>query len=207
MPRKLKTYQTSLGVYDLAIAAPSIKAALDAWGSNSNLFHQGFAHEVDDLSVVASTLAKPGVVLKRPVGSFGPFTEHAGLPGAGPKATQGEDGGKRTAAKDPKAKAIRNAGEKVIRDAALAFEKERKRRESLHRKAEAAVEMQRRRRDRAVAKAQAAFDAAKCAHDAAMHKIDEERRALDSRSGDEEVRWNERQRKHEAALEHAKMST
>jgi hypothetical protein len=31
MARKLKTYQTSLGFFDLAIAAPSMKAALDAW--------------------------------------------------------------------------------------------------------------------------------------------------------------------------------
>ena len=33
MTRKLKTYQTSLGFYDLAIAAPSMKAALEAWGA------------------------------------------------------------------------------------------------------------------------------------------------------------------------------
>jgi hypothetical protein len=32
MPRKLKTYQTSVGFYDLAIAAPSMKGALEAWG-------------------------------------------------------------------------------------------------------------------------------------------------------------------------------
>ena len=30
MARKLKTYQTSLGFFDLAIAAPSMKAALEA---------------------------------------------------------------------------------------------------------------------------------------------------------------------------------
>ena len=30
MARKLKTCQTSIGFYDLAIAAPSIKAALEA---------------------------------------------------------------------------------------------------------------------------------------------------------------------------------
>jgi hypothetical protein len=41
MARNLKTYQTSLGFYDLAIAAPSMKAALEAWGAGSNLFHQG----------------------------------------------------------------------------------------------------------------------------------------------------------------------
>jgi hypothetical protein len=41
MARKLKTYQTSLGFFDLAVAAPSMKAALEAWGADSNLFHQG----------------------------------------------------------------------------------------------------------------------------------------------------------------------
>src|SRR6185312_10709551 len=45
MARKLKTFQTSLGFYDLAIAVPSMKAALEAWGANSNLFHRGFAEE------------------------------------------------------------------------------------------------------------------------------------------------------------------
>jgi len=63
--RKLKTYQTSLGFYDLAIAAPSMKAALEAWGAGSNLFHQGIAYETDDPHVVAATMAKPGVVLRR----------------------------------------------------------------------------------------------------------------------------------------------
>jgi hypothetical protein len=37
MARKLKTYQTSLGFFDLAIAAPSMKAALQAWSSETNL--------------------------------------------------------------------------------------------------------------------------------------------------------------------------
>ena len=36
MARKLKTYQTSIGFYDLAIAAPSMKAALEAWGTRTN---------------------------------------------------------------------------------------------------------------------------------------------------------------------------
>src|SRR3954470_20464584 len=39
MARKLKTYQTSLGFFDQAIAAPSMKAALQAWGTKTNLFH------------------------------------------------------------------------------------------------------------------------------------------------------------------------
>src|SRR5262245_41506666 len=80
MPRKLKSYQTSLGFFDLAIAAPSLKAALEAWGADSNLFHQGAAKESDDPQVIAATLKKPGVVLKRAVGSDGRFGEHAELP-------------------------------------------------------------------------------------------------------------------------------
>jgi hypothetical protein len=80
MARKLKVYQTALGFFEEAIAAPSMKAALEAWGSNSNLFHQGAAKETNDPEIVAAALAKPGVVLRRAVGSSGPFTEHAALP-------------------------------------------------------------------------------------------------------------------------------
>jgi hypothetical protein len=72
MARKLKTYQTSMGFFDLAIAAPSMKAALEAWGSNSNLFHQGVAKESSDPDVIAAAMSKPGVILRRPVGSNGP---------------------------------------------------------------------------------------------------------------------------------------
>src|SRR6185436_9871356 len=82
MPRKLKVYQTSQGFYDLAIAAPSMKAALEAWGSNNNLFHQGLAKESDDSDVIAAAMANPGVVLRRPVGSEKAFKEHSTLPTA-----------------------------------------------------------------------------------------------------------------------------
>ena len=78
MARKLKTYQTSQGFYDLAIAVPSMKAALEAWGANSNLFHRGFAEEVTDAKTVAATPSQ-GVALKRPVGTNGPFDEESEL--------------------------------------------------------------------------------------------------------------------------------
>lgn len=57
-----------------------MKAALEAWGAGSNLFHQGVANETDDPDVVAATMSKPGVVVKRAAGSNGRFAEHAGLP-------------------------------------------------------------------------------------------------------------------------------
>ena len=66
MAKKLKVFQRSLGFFDLAIAAPSMKAALEAWGADSNLFHQGAASESVDPDIIAATMAKPGVVLRRP---------------------------------------------------------------------------------------------------------------------------------------------
>jgi hypothetical protein len=101
MAKKLKTYETSLGFFDLAIAAPSMKAALEAWGADSNLFHQGAAKHSEDPDVVAATMAKPGIMLKRPVGSNGPFKEHAALP-----KNLGQDGRKKPAQK-PSAKATK----------------------------------------------------------------------------------------------------
>ena len=55
-------------------------AALEAWGTDSNLFHQGCAKEAVDPKVIAVTMAKPGIVLKRPVGTKGTFSENAHLP-------------------------------------------------------------------------------------------------------------------------------
>lgn len=43
-----------------------MKAALAAWGTSRNLFHQGFAKESDDSEVIAATMAKPGVILQAP---------------------------------------------------------------------------------------------------------------------------------------------
>src|SRR6185437_2693149 len=126
MARKLKTYQTSQGFYDLALAAPSMKAALEAWGASSNLFHQGFAKESDDSDVISAAMAKPGIVLKRPVGSNEPFREDADLPTAAsldlPRAKRDERPKK---AKAPKA---RKTDDKAERRAAAAFEKERQKR-------------------------------------------------------------------------------
>src|SRR6185437_5896345 len=80
MARKLKTFVTRLGFFDLAVAAPSMKAAMEAWGIKHNAFHRGDASESDDAAIVAATMAKPGTVLKRPVGTSEPFREDAALP-------------------------------------------------------------------------------------------------------------------------------
>src|SRR5882672_4829972 len=80
MPRPLKVFQAHLGFYDTAVAAPSRAAALKAWGSRQNLFREGVASETKDAQAVTAALAKPGVVLRRPVGSNAPFSENPGLP-------------------------------------------------------------------------------------------------------------------------------
>ena len=78
--------------------------------------------------MVVATMAAPGVVLKRPVGSSGPFKEHAELPtdlaGDGPKKA-----GRKSAGRQPQKPSKPSHDEAADRKAALAFEKEQKRRE------------------------------------------------------------------------------
>lgn len=69
MARKLKVFRTSIGFHDAYIAVPSKKAALEAWGSQNNLFATGAAEEVTDPAFSAAALATPGVVVKLPRGT------------------------------------------------------------------------------------------------------------------------------------------
>jgi len=171
MARKLKTFQTSLGFFDLAIAAPSMKAALEAWGADSNLFHQGAASESKDPEVIEATMAKPGVVLRRPVGSDAAFSEHAGLP----KHLSDERPTRATAAPKLKARPPKRLDDKASRKAAVAFEKKRRRQESERRKVEAIAEKQRARREQAVAKAQANLEEGEKEHAKRAARIEAER--------------------------------
>lgn len=185
-PEKLKSYQTSLGFFDLAMAAPSMKAALEAWGADSNLFHQGAAKESHDPDIIAATMAKPGVVLRRPVGADRPFSEHAELP------TDLGAGGPRKAArksKGPKAKksSSRPVDKAAEQKAALAYERERRRRELERAKEEAARQKDRERRQQAVEKAQAALDKAEREHAKQAAAIQTEIEALEKRSQTEEA--------------------
>jgi hypothetical protein len=203
MARKLKTYQTSLGFFDLAIAAPSMKAALEAWGADSNLFHQGAAKESDDPDVIAAAMAKPGVVLRRPVGSDGSFGEHAKLPtdlgGQGPTKAAREP--KRSKAKQRSSRPIDKAAE---RKAALAFEKEQKRRERERASEEAARQMDRERRQQAIDKAQAALNKAEQEHAKRAATIQAKVEALEKRSQADQARWEKEKGRLEAALRRAR---
>jgi colicin import membrane protein len=80
MPRKLKTFVTESGFFELAVAAPSMKAALETWGIKVNLFQQGLARQTDNAAIIAAAEAAPGQVLRRPIGSKGAFRATAELP-------------------------------------------------------------------------------------------------------------------------------
>jgi hypothetical protein len=189
MARKLKTYQTSLGFFDEAIAASSMKAALEAWGADSNLFHQGAAKESDDPAVIAATMAKPGVVLRRPVGSNGPFGERAELPtnlgdtGKSVRAARKSKGSK------PKKTLSLPIDKAAERTAALAYEREQKHREREQAREETARTKERERRQRAIDKAQEAVDRAKRIHEEKAASLDAERERIEKGIRAEDDRW------------------
>jgi hypothetical protein len=204
MARKLKTYQTSLGFFDLAIAAPSMKAALEAWGADSNLFHQGAAKESDDPDVIVAAMAKPGIVLRRPVGSEGSFSEHAELPtnlgdAAGPRKL-----GRKWARSKAKKLPARPVDKAAERKAALAYELEQRRRQSERAREEAARQKERERLQQAVDQAQAALDKAEREHAKRAAAIQTESEALEKRSRAEETHWNKKKEGLKAALRRAR---
>lgn len=71
--QKLKVYRSTQGFYDTIVAAPSMKAALEAWGAEHNLFHQGAAEEIHDTKLVKLATTMPRVVFRRLVGTKNEF--------------------------------------------------------------------------------------------------------------------------------------
>jgi hypothetical protein len=102
MPRaaKLKVFRTPIGFHDAYVAAPSQKAAMAAWGSDSDLFARGEAELVTDETLTAEPLAAPGKVIKRLRGT----TEEqiAALPPNAPRRARPPE--REYAASDPKPK-------------------------------------------------------------------------------------------------------
>jgi hypothetical protein len=70
---KLKVFRTTIGFYDAIVAAPSMKAAIEAWGARPNIFAQGFAKEIHDAKLVKMASEKPRVVFRKLVGKRGEF--------------------------------------------------------------------------------------------------------------------------------------
>jgi len=135
-------------------------------------FRGGIAKETHDPAIVAVTMAKPGVVLRRPVGSNGRFSEHAELPkvlGIGKLNEKPRKPPQKT--EEPP---TRKMDDKTAREAALAFD------EIARRKEKAAREKERKRREQAIANAERALEAAKREHESKANKIETDRAALDN---------------------------
>ena len=207
MRRKLKVYQTSQGFYDLAVAAPSMKAALQAWGAGSNLFQQGFARVAADAKVVAAALGKPGKVLRRPVGSTTPFGEDARLPTiASLDAALPSQAKLRPRPATPKVSSPKptKSDEKTKRLAAALYAKEQAKREQQRRAGEKAAAVASERRRAVVQKAQAALDEATRDHEDQIKAIEDNRTSVDRREIAENERWAKVRARLKAALQRAR---
>lgn len=66
---KLKVFRTASGFHDAYVAAPSRKAALEAWGATTDLFSAGAAELVTDPALTKEPLANPGKVIRKVRGS------------------------------------------------------------------------------------------------------------------------------------------
>lgn len=211
MARKLKTFVTTIGFFEHAIAAPSMKAALDAWGVTQNLFQQGFAAETDDPAIITAAAAHPGTVLKRPIGSKGAFQENPKLPkslsakpAAPPDVVRMKD---RKLKRPPKSKPSRD----VERAQILSLEKARVQREGERakenkerEKQEAAEARTQERRTRAVDKAKETLDRARERHDARIEEYEREIEAAERKVETERVRWEHERDQLESLLRKAR---
>jgi hypothetical protein len=208
MARNLKTFITSMGFFDLAVAAPSMKAAMEAWGMKHNAFHRGTASQTNDRATIAAAMARPGTVVRRPVGTSEPFQQDAALPAgfalpvgrpapaAKSKAAKGQPKKKPPARRVEK---FRPAEDKHA--AIISFEKARAQRDRARAKEEQAAKRDAGKRASAVEKALAALEAARKSRQARRDRL---QRELDRRLEDEEARWNKERRKLEAALDKAR---
>jgi hypothetical protein len=207
MARSLKTFFTSIGFFDLAVTAPSMKAALEAWGAQRNLFHQGLAWETDDAAIIKATMAKPGVVMKRAVGTKGTFQEKAELPTELPASAANRTEGRKVG-KQKRIKAVPSpASEKAQKAAVVQFDQEKARRERERAREEAdrskreaieAREVQQRARE--TDRIQAQLDKVRDRHEKALADIQEQRDGLDRKADAEKRRWNLERRRFESEL-------
>lgn len=207
-----------MGFFEIAIAAPSMKAAAEAWGVDPDIFRRGFAEQTEDKKIVDAAMAAPGVVLRRPVGSDGAFGEKAALPEAPPDtgkkhpapradkpASKSRPDLKLVETEKREEAAARKRAEAAEREkeAAAAREKEEKRRELERRKKEAEEARARKQREQKIARVNAAFERARARHDEVLQSLTKRRKELDDDEAREDERWEREQREHADALREA----
>jgi colicin import membrane protein len=129
MARKLKVFETSQGFFDL-----NESCARSVGCEQQSLSPRG-PKGIRRRRVIAAAMAKPGIVLRRPVGSDGFFREHADLPSAASLDAQPREGKSKPKKSAPAKPAERD--EKSEREAAAKYAKEERQREKQRAKAEA----------------------------------------------------------------------
>ncbi len=109
---KLKVFRTPIGFHDAYVAAPSQRAALAAWGAESNLFGRGEAEVVDAGSGpgAKAALERPGEVIRVLRGSAAEQVKALGK--AIPRRRSGRTEGDRPSPRSPSASRPLPAGER-----------------------------------------------------------------------------------------------
>ncbi len=169
--QKLKVFRTPAGFHDAYVAAPSQKAALAAWGADSNLFASGSAELVEDAELTREPLANPGKVIRRLRGTL---AEHvAALPKKAKRAPAAapDEANKRARPAKPKPRPSRGALDRAEAALAELEERQAQAREELARR-QAELDRARRaleaKQDKERGKLEARIDAARDKYDRAM---------------------------------------
>ena len=169
MPRKLKVFRTPTGFHDAYVAAPSRKAALEAWGSDADLFARGVAEEVTDPKLMAEPLKRPGEVIRLSRGDLG-----AQLKALGPKKEkvrqpEAEEKPRRSARPKPPPKRDKvDAAESALKAAQQRHSAEAARLEAERDTIERKLEAMRAKQDKEIARLERKRDEAREAYRAAL---------------------------------------
>jgi hypothetical protein len=139
----------------------------------------------DDPTVIKATMAKPGVVLRRPVGTSAPFTEHASLPRNFANVVEGPAKHRPSTSRQQAAP----IDAKTAREAAAKYEREQKQRDRETRQEQAVRAKEQARHERAIAAAEQALEAASHAHKEKATELEEARATLDRKLEEENERW------------------
>ena len=167
MPRKLKVFRMPIGFEDAYVAAPSRKAALQAWGAEHDQFARGVAEEVTDPKLTKEPLAHPGEVIRKSRGDLA--SQLKALPPRPKKgATAKVEPAKKRASKPkpPPKRDKLDAAERALKEA-----QQRQREESARLEAQLSALQARQKKE--LAKLTAARDAARDAFRAALEKWSE----------------------------------
>lgn len=180
--QKLKVFRMPVGFHDAYVAAPSRKAAIEAWGADKDVFRRGLAEVVDDPKLMEEPLGRPGEIVKRlrgtaaeQIAALGPSPQSGVARGKteAPKArksVEGDPPAKTKPPPKPKPKPSRKnveEAEQALADAEARHEEQmaaiRKREAALAAERQTLETKQRQERDRLEArreKARAAYEAA-----------------------------------------------